>query len=243
MSYDPLNSSSQNPSSRAARAGEVIDAGLQSYMQSVYRTMSWGLGVTGLTAYAVANVPVLSNLLIHTGFSFVVMLASLGFLLYGFRPSRIAQVPAESLRTTFIIFSVLMGLLLSVVFEVYTGASIARVFFITAATFAGTSLYGYTTKSDLTSVGSFMRMGLFGIVIAGFVNIFMMSAMVYFVTSIIGVVVFTGLTAWETQSLKNVYREGDSEANAKQAVLGALNLYMNFINLFQMFLSLSGDRK
>jgi hypothetical protein len=117
------------------------------------------------------------------------------------------------------------------------------VFFITAATFAGTSLYGYTTRRDLTGMGSFMFMGLWGIVIAGLVNMFMHSAMVYFVTSMIGVVVFTGLTAWETQSLKYMYREGDTESNNKQAILGALNLYMNFINLFQIILGLTGDRK
>ncbi len=239
MSYDPLNSST----GAGYAAGSAIDAGLQTHMQSVYRTMSWGLGVTGLTAYAVANVPVLSTFLLHPGFSTVFMLGTFIFLMVGFRPGRIAQVPAESLRTTFIIFSMLMGLMLSVVFEVYTGASITRTFFITAATFAGTSLYGYTTRRDLTSMGSFMFMGLWGIIIAGLVNMFMHSAMVYFVTSIISVIIFTGLTAWDTQTLKYNYRAGNGEANDKQAVLGALNLYMNFINLFTSILSLTGDRR
>lgn len=239
MSYDPLNSQSQ----AGYAAGSSIDAGLQTYMQGVYRTMCWGLGVTGATAYAVANTPVLSNFLLHPGTSMIVMLATFGFLFFGFRPARIARIPAESLRVTFLFFSALMGLLLSVVFEVYTGTSIARAFFITAGAFAGTSLYGYTTRRDLTSMGSFMFMGLLGIVIAGVVNLFLHSAMMYFVTSIIGVVVFTGLTAWETQNLKYMYRAGDTEANDKQAILSALNLYMNFINLFQIIIGLTGDRK
>lgn len=240
MAYDPLNSQSQ---SAGYASGSVIDAGLQSFMQGVYRTMCWGLGATGLTAYAVANTPVLSNLLIHSGLSMVVMLGTLIFLFVGFRPARIAQASAQSLRTTFLLFSVLMGLMLSILFEVYTGTSIARAFFITAGAFAGTSLYGYTARRDLTGVGSFMFMGLLGIVIAGVVNIFLHSAMIYFVTSVMGVVIFTGLTAWETQKLKYMYSAGDTEGNSKQAVLGALNLYMNFINLFQIIIGFTGDRR
>jgi len=239
MSYDPLNSSSQT----GYAAGSSIDAGLQTYMQGVYRTMCWGLGVTGVTAFAVANTPVLSNFLLHPGISIVVMLATLGFLFFGFRPGRIARIPAESLRMTFLLFSALMGLMLSVVFEVYTGTSIARVFFITAGAFAGTSLYGYTTKKDLTGVGSFVSMGVIGLFIALLVNGFMQSSMMNFVTSVAGVIIFTGLTAWETQTLKYNYREGNTETNDKQAVLGALSLYMNFINLFQFMLSLMGDRR
>jgi FtsH-binding integral membrane protein len=240
MAYDPLNSQSQ---AAGYAAGSVIDAGLQSFMQGVYRTMCWGLGVTGATAYAVSNTPVLSNLLVHSGFSTIVMLGTFIFLFVGFRPGRIAQASASSLRTTFLLFSVLMGLLLSIVFEVYTGTSIARAFFITAAAFAGTCLYGYTARRDLTSMGSFMVMGLLGIVIAGLVNMFLHSAMVYFVTSVMGVVIFTGLTAWETQKLKYLYNAGDTEGNGKQAVLGALNLYMNFINLFQIIVGFTGDRR
>lgn len=240
MAYDPLNSQSQ---AAGYAAGRVIDAGLQSYMQGVYRTMCWGLGATGLTAYAVANTPTLSGLLLHSGLSTVVMVGTLIFLFVGFRPGRIARASAQSLRTTFLLFSVLMGLLLSIVFEVYTGTSIARAFFITAGAFAGTSLYGYTARRDLTSMGSFMFMGLIGIFIAGLVNIFLHSAMIYFVTSIIGVVVFTGLTAWETQNLKHAYNAGDTEGNNKQAILGALNLYMNFINLFQIIVGFTGDRR
>jgi FtsH-binding integral membrane protein len=240
MAYDPLNTQSQQA---GYASGSVIDAGLQSYMQGIYRTMCWGLAVTGLTAFSVASVPALANLMFHTGFSFVVMLGSLGFMLYGFRPARIAQASAESLRTSFTIFSVLMGLLLSVVFELYTGSSIARAFFITSATFAGTSLYGYATRRDLTGMGSFMFMGLLGLMIAGLVNVFLHSAMIYFVTSAISVVVFTGLTAWETQQLKHAYNAGDTEGNSKQAILGALNLYMNFINLFQIIIGFTGDRR
>ena len=240
MAYDPLNSQSQ---SAGYTSGSVIDAGLQSYMQGVYRTMCWGLGITGLTAYAVSNVPALSSFVLHPGTSMLIMLGSFIFLMVGFRPARLAQASGESLRLTFLLFSALMGLMLSVVFEVYTGTSIARAFFITAGAFAGTSLYGYTTRRDLTGMGSFMFMGLLGIIIAGFVNLFLHSSMMYFVTSVLSVLIFTGLTAWETQTLKYTYNAGDTEGNGKRAVLGALNLYMNFINLFQALISLTGDRR
>ena len=240
MAYDPLNSPSQAAGYASSKS---IDAGLQSDMQSVYRTMCWGLGVTGLTAYGVANVPVLSNFVLHPGTSMIVMLGTFIFLMVGFRPGRIAQASAESLRLTFLLFSALMGLMLSIVFEVYTGTSIARAFFITAGAFAGTSLYGYTTRRDLTGMGSFMFMGLLGIIIAGFVNMLLQSTMMYFVTSVLSVVIFTGLAAWETQKLKYMYRAGDTEGNGKQAVMGALSLYMNFINLFQAIISLTGDRR
>lgn len=228
-----------NPTHTSYAGARAIDPGLQSYMQSVYRTMSWGLCVTGLTAFVASSIP----FFMKPGVNLIVMIASLFIVFAGFRPARVQRLPASSLKATFTGFAVVMGLMLSVLFHIYTGGSLARVFFVTAAAFAGTSLYGYTTHRDLAGVGSFMFMGLFGIVIASVVNLFMHSPMVYFVTSALSVIIFTGLTAWETQRLKSVYAANGGEANDKMAVLGALNLYMNFINLFQALLSFMGDRR
>jgi hypothetical protein len=240
MSYDPSYQRSPQAGYAPSRA---IDAGLQAYMHSVYHTMGLGLVVTGLTAFGVASVPALFNLIFGTPLAWVFMLAPLGFIWFGFTPARVARMPSEKLKLTFILFSAVMGVSMAALFHIFTGTSIARVFFITAATFAATSLYGYTTKRDLTGVGSFLFMGLMGIFIAMIVNIFLHSAMVQFVVSALGVLIFTGLTAFETQRLKEVYSAGAGEANAKTAIVGALSLYLNFINLFQMLLHFMGDRR
>ena len=156
----------------------------------------------------------------------------------------IAKMSASKAQTVFWIFAGLMGLSLSSIFVVYTEASIARVFFITAGTFGAMSIYGYTTKRDLTKLGSFLMMGLIGIIIASLVNIFMKSAMMYFVISILGVLIFVGLTAYDTQKIKNMYLVSDSgELMGKKAVMGALTLYLDFINLFIMHLRLFGQRR
>ena len=239
MSFDQ-----NRPNTQTAHSGvKDIDLGLQAYMHKIYHTMGLGLVVTGLTAFGVASVPALFNAIFGTPLMWVVMLAPLAFIWLGFTPARMEKMSSEKVKMLFLIFCAVMGLSMAAIFHVFTGASIARVFFITSATFAATSLYGYTTKKDLTGVGSFLFMGLIGIVIASLVNIFMQSAMVHFVVSVIGVLVFTGLTAWETQRLKLVYRPGNDEANSKMATLGALGLYLNFINLFQMLLHLMGDRR
>lgn len=222
---------------------QAVDQGLQSYMRGVYNMMGLGLLVTGLTAYGVASVPALFEAIFATQLKWVAIFAPLVFLMFGLTPSRIASMPSEKTVFLFTLFNVLMGVSMAALFASYTGESITRVFFITAATFAGTSLYGYVSKRDLTSMGGFLFMGLFGIVIASIINIFMMSAMVHFVTSVIGIFVFTGLIAFETQNLKLMYREGGGEANNKTAVIGALGLYLNFINLFQILLSFIGDRR
>ena len=147
-------------------------------------------------------------------------------------------------QSTFWIFSTLMGLSLASIFIVYTGTSIAREFFICSATFASMSLYGYTTKRDLTALGGFLIMGLFGIIIASIVNIFMKSPAMYFAISIIGVLIFVGLTAYDTQKIKNMYRDADSETQSgKKAIMGALTLYLDFINLFIMLLRFFGQRR
>ncbi|SNR94788.1 hypothetical protein SAMN05880556_101718 [Azospirillum sp. RU38E] len=231
-----------NPYASSGRAMDQaqFDAGLRTHMLRVYNYMCLALAITGVTAFVGSQIPALVQLIHGTPLKWVVMLAPLAFIFFGFRPDRMS---ASALRTSLMLFSVLMGLSMMSIFLVFTGQSIARVFFITAAMFAGTSLWGYTTKADLSKMGSFMMMGLIGIVIAGLVNIFVGSSALQFAISIIGVIVFTGLTAWDTQAIKEGYASsyGD-EANSRMAVMGALSLYLNFINLFQMLLSLMGQR-
>lgn len=232
----------QRHTTAAYGSDQVVDAGLQAFMRGVYNTMGAGLALTGAVAFGTANFPPLFNLIFGTPLAWVVMLAPLGFLFFGFTPGRVARMEPGKLRTVFFAFCLIMGLSMAVLFKVFTGESIARVFFITAATFAATSLWGYTTKRDLGSMGSFLFMGLIGIVIASLVNMFLGSAMVQFVVSILGVVIFTGLTAWDTQRLKETYAYSGGATNDKLATMGALSLYLNFINLFQSLLNIMGNR-
>lgn len=222
-----------------------IDAGLQAHMRSVYNTMGLGLILTGVVAYGVANIEPLFNLIFGTPLRWVALLAPLGFVLFGFTPGRLARMPAAQIRTMFYLFSALMGLSMSTIFVVFAGASIARVFFITAGMFAATSLYGYTAKRDLSKMGSFLYMGFMGIFFAAIINLFMASAAVHFAVSVLGVLIFTGLAAWETQRIKESYAYGGgmAEANQKLATMGALSLYLNFINLFQSLLHLMGNQR
>lgn len=232
-----------NTTQTTVHAGGAVDLGLQSFMRGVYNTMGLGLAVTGLTAFGIANTPVLFNAIFGTPLAWVAMFAPLAFIFLGFTPGRVMRMSSQQLKTTFLIFSAVMGISMAAIFQVFTGASIARVFFITSAAFAATSLYGYTTKRDLTAMGSFLFMGLIGIVIASIVNIFLGSALVQFIVSVIGVVVFTGLTAWETQNLKQIYAHEGGEANTKAGIMGALSLYLNFVNLFQILMQFMGERK
>jgi FtsH-binding integral membrane protein len=172
----------------------------------------------------------------------VVALAPLGIVMY--MSFGINSMSSSRAQTVFWIFAALMGASLSSIFVVYTGTSISRVFFITAGTFGAMSLYGYTTKKDLTSLGSFLIMGLIGILIASIVNIFLKSSAMYFVISVLGVLIFVGLTAYDTQKIKNMYLESDgNEVMSKKAIMGALTLYLDFINLFIMLLRLFGQRR
>ncbi|HZT17871.1 MAG TPA: Bax inhibitor-1/YccA family protein [Dongiaceae bacterium] len=227
---------------QAGAAAADIDVGLRQYMLKVYNYMTGGLVVTGLVAFFVANSPALLSAIFGTPLAWVVMLAPLGFvLLFSFRLQRMSTGTAQLLYWA---FAALMGLSLSTIFIVFTHASIARVFFITAATFAGMSLYGYTTRRDLAGLGSFMFMGLIGIVIASLVNIFLASSALQFAVSVIGVIVFVGLTAWDTQQIKEMYVEGETdEMGTKKAIFGALRLYLDFINLFIMLMQLLGNRR
>jgi FtsH-binding integral membrane protein len=227
---------------RAGAAAADIDVGLRQYMLKVYNYMAGGLVLTGVVAFYVASTPSLLRAIYGTPLQWVVIIAPIGFaMLFGFR---IQSMRASTAQLLYWAFAAIMGLSLSYIFIAYTGASVARVFFITAGTFAGMSLYGYTTQRDLAGVGSFMFMGLIGIILASLVNIFLHSTGLQFAISVIGVIVFVGLTAWDTQRIKEMYAAGDSaEIGTKKAIMGAFQLYLDFINLFVMLLSLMGNRR
>jgi FtsH-binding integral membrane protein len=239
-----------------AQAGAEIDQGLRSFMLGVYNHMVLGLAVTGLVALGthMAATDTLANgrtvlnplgqLLYLSPLKWVVMLAPLAFVF--FFSFRIDRMTSRSAMMMFMVFAGVMGLSLSSIFVIFTGQSITQVFFITAAAFGALSLWGYTTKRSLSAMGSFLIMGLFGLIIASVVNIFLASSALAFAVSVIGVLVFAGLTAWDTQRLKEMYLyelQGDSEAAAKGSIMGALSLYLNFINMFQLLLSLFGQRQ
>ena len=246
----------QNIKSRVRTAEtHVVDEGLRAYMLKVYNYMTSGIFLTGIVSLflfklsvvmtsdgSITGFTVVGNALYNSALMWVVMLAPLGVVFY--MSFGIRKMSAAKAQMTFWIFAALMGASLSSIFLVYTGASITRVFFITAGTFGAMSIYGYTTKRDLTKLGSFLMMGLIGIIIASIVNIFMKSTMMYFVISILGVLIFVGLTAYDTQKIKNMYLVSDSgEIMGKKAVMGALTLYLDFINLFIMLLRLFGQRR
>jgi len=218
-----------------------VDVGLRQYMLNVYNYMAGGLALTGIVAYFAATSG-LYRAIFGTPLYWIVLLAPLALvLLLSFRIEKMSLGIAQ---LTFWIYAGLVGLSLAGIFLVYTGASIARVFFITAGTFGSMSLYGYTTKRDLAQVGSFLVMGLIGIVIAGLVNMFIGSTALQLTISVIGVIVFVGLTAWDTQRIKAMYLQADSAVAAgKKAIMGALSLYLDFLNLFLMLMQLLGDRR
>ncbi len=219
----------------------VIDEGLREYMLRVYNYMATGLALTGAVAYSVAQNETLLQVIYGTPLMWVVFLAPIGLVLL--LSARLHKMSVTAVQGTFWVFATLMGVSLASIFLVYELPSIARVFFITAGTFGAMSLYGYTTTRDLTGWGSFLFMGLIGIIIASVVNMFMASSALHFAISVIGVLVFTGLTAYDTQKIKEMYVESDSTAVAsKKSIMGALRLYLDFINLFIMLLHLFGRR-
>jgi len=219
-----------------------IDQGLRAHMLKVYNYMASGLALTGIVALMTASSETMVNTIFTTPLAWVVMLAPLAFVLVlSFGINKLSTPMAQAL---FWGFAVVMGLSMSSIFLMYTGASIARVFFISASMFAGMSLYGYTTKRDLSGFGSFLMMGLIGLIIAMVVNIFLQSTALEFVISAAGVLIFVGLTAYDTQKIKAIYDEMDGQdVMAKKAIMGALTLYLDFINLFLMMLRLFGDRR
>ncbi len=219
-------------------AAPAIDEELRSFMLRVFNTMAGELGLTEIVAYTAASSGLYAAIA-GTPLLWVVMLAPLGLaLLLGFR---VGQMSPGAAQAAFWGYAALMGLSLAGIFLVYTGDSIARVFFISAGTFAATAAWGYTTRTDLSRFGSFLIMGLIGIILASLVNLFIGSSAVQFAVSVIGVVVFTGLTAWDTQRLKGMYLENGGAGNL--AILGALMLYLDFVNLFISLLQLLGVRR
>jgi uncharacterized protein len=235
---------------QAADVG-AIDAGLRAYMLRVYNYMLVGLGLTGGTAWLTANTSLRdvffqyvpqANAYGLTMLGMIAVFAPLGLvLLISFRINRMSVGAAQS---TFWVYAGLMGVSLASILLNFTGESVARVFFITAATFGAMSLWGYTTKRDLTGLGSFLFMGLIGIIIASLVNMFLHSGMLMFIVSVAGVLIFTGLTAYDTQNIKEMYYAGDDGTLAgKKAIMGALRLYLDFINLFLMLMQLLGGNR
>lgn len=227
--------------------GVSINQSLRRYMMSVYKNMGIGLLITALISFFAANNPSIMRLMYGSGFGMLVVFATIGLAFYmGSLQMRIISTTLSKIRSVFLIYSSLMGLSMSYVFFAYTRESIHNVFLVTAATFGCMSIYGYSTKKDLTSFGSFFLMGVLGIFLASIVNIFLQSSMLSFVTSCIGVIAFTGLIAYDTQKIKDMfYAAGSSSANQteKLAVCGAFVLYLDVINLFSMLLRLFGDRR
>lgn len=220
--------------------GAYYDEALRTFMLALYNYTAAGLAVSGVVAYLTYA----SGAMAAMGpLMWLFVFAPLGMILYYSFAGR--NWSFQTTRTFYFVFTAVMGVSLSTIFAVYTATSIAQVFFITSSVFAGASLYGYTTKRDISNWGSFLIVGLIGIIVAAIVNIFLQSSALAFAVSVIGVVIFTGLTAYDTQMAKSVFVNGrmTAEETAKFAIEMALNLYLNFINLFQMLLSLLGNRE
>lgn len=241
-----------NPFNRGADSASIerlgMDAGLRAHMLRIYNYMGLGVAITGLVAWLIGNNPALYahffNEVTHqiSILGYIAMFAPLVFMLFMGAVSQ--RSSASTLQGMFWLFCALMGVSMFSVFIIFTGASIANTFFVVAAMFAATSLWGYSTKADLTKMGSFLMMALIGLIIASVVNMFLHSSMMHFVISGIGVLVFVGLTAYDTQRIKDNYSESfGAEANDKMAVFAALSLYLNFVNLFQYMLQFMGSRR
>ena len=248
-------------STNTAQTGVEVDEGLRAYMLRVYNLMGLGLAITGIAALGLAtlattndpsaaaaqmgNGTMLTSLgvaLYSSPLKWVIMLAPLAMVF--FLSFKIQSMSVPTAQTTFWAFAALMGASISSIFLVYTSASIVQTFFITAASFGALSLYGYTTKRDLSGMGSFLFMGLIGLILASVVNIFLASSALQFAVSFIGVLIFAGLTAYDTQRIKTMYYEGDaSDTMGRKAIMGALSLYLNFINMFMFLLQFLGNRE
>jgi FtsH-binding integral membrane protein len=248
MAIGPENRTVYRTPGQAQALG--IDQGLRAYMLGVYNYMGGGLILTGALAYAFASTPALWQLLYHevpggiapTGLGYVVMFAPLAIIL--FLQFKIQSMSTPAVQATYWIFTAAMGASLTYVGLLYTGESIARTFFVCAATFLGMSLYGYTTKRDLSGMGHFLIMGVWGLFVAMLVNMFLHSSGLNFAISALGVLIFTGLTAYDTQAIKSMYLESDGrDVAAKKSVMGAVKLYLDFVNLFLFMLRFMGNRR
>lgn len=229
-----------------------FDEGLRNYMLKIYNFMAMGLVITGVFAFATLNFMPLASLMFNigpngeflgtTGLGLLISFAPLGIAIYFFMG--MGRMSVNTAQVLFWVYAALMGMSLSYLGLVYTGQSLAKTFFICASVFGAMSLYGYSTKRDLTSMGSFLVMGLIGMIVVSLVNIFLRSPAIDFAMSFIGIIIFMGLTAWDTQKLKTMYYvAGGGEIGQKMAVLGAFSLYLDFINLFLHLLRFFGDRK
>ena len=237
-----MSNSDRNAAAPIPRTGSAIaiDEGLRAHMLRVYNYMAAGVGLTGVVAMLTYQFT--GPELLQSPLMWVFMLAPLGLVFY--ISARINTLSAQAARRLFFIYAATVGLSLSTIFHVYTESSITRVFFISAATFGALSLWGYTTRRDLSGFGTFLFMGLIGIIIASLVNIFLRSSGLDWLISVVGVGVFAGLTAYDTQRIKGMYDGNDDATTAgRKAVMGALSLYLNFINLFMMLLRLAGGRR
>jgi FtsH-binding integral membrane protein len=231
----------QNLTSSGTSGGAIaVDAGLRAYMMRIYNHMAAGVGLTAVVAwltYQLTGPELLQNPLM-----WVFILAPLALVF--FISARINTLSVTTARLLFFVYAALVGVSLSILFHIYTSASITRVFVIAAATFGALSIFGYTTRRDLSGLGTFLFMGLIGIIIASLVNLFLRSSGLDWLISIVGVGVFAGLTAYDTQRIKAMYDSGDDETSAgRKSVIAALSLYLNFINLFMMLLRLAGSRR
>ncbi len=243
MNWETKNNADAATVVTGGRDDVNIDQGLRAHMVRVYNVMTMGLGVTGAVAFAVANTPALYNVIFGTPLFWVAAFAPLAFLWFGLGNKAMMTKSAANIRGRFYVFAGLFGISMASLFMMYTGTSIVRVFFITSATFLTMSLWGYTTKKDLSAMGSFLMMGLVGIIIASIVNIFIASSMMHWIISILGVIIFTGMTAYDTQRIKESYSMARSEEdNGKVATMGALSLYLNFVLLFQYLMMFLGNR-
>ena len=236
--------------SQTAQASAAIDTGLRSYMLGVYNHMTTALALTGLTAFgtkmlsidSAGNYTAIGQLLFGTPLSYVIMFAPLAMVMWmSFRINKMS--PAKA-RTLFYVYAAVMGMSLSAILLAFTGASVARAFFITAGAFAGLSIFGYTTKRDLTAMGGFLIVGVFGLILASIVNLFVQSSGMEFLISVVGVLLFAGLTAYDTQKIKSMYYAGDGRHEvARKSIFGALTLYLDFINMFLFMVQLLGNRE
>ncbi len=230
--------------STGSRSSVSYDAGLRAHFARVYNMMGLGLVVTGLVAYMTSQMPGLFEQIHGTWLGLVVALAPLGIIFFGLTPRRVMTMNMGAVNGLYFGLTALIGLSMSYIFAAYTGESITRVFFITAATFGAMSLWGYTTKRDLSAMGSFLMMGLIGLVIAMVVNMFLGSTLMGMVLSVGGVLIFTLLIAFDTQNIKAMYTPANGDdANRRMAVMSALSMYLNVINLFQFLLALMGNRE
>ena len=237
------NNEFMNP---AAAQAASIDAGLRSYMLGVYNHMTTALALTGFAAFAmkwaVLSVPGVGQAIFGSPLQYVVMFAPLGMVFW--LSATINKISASQARNRFYAYAAMMGVALSAILLAYTGESVARAFFITAGAFAGLSIYGYSTKRSLSAMGSFMIVGVWGLILAMIVNIFLGSAQLELMISVVGVLLFAGLTAYDTQKIKSMYSAGDDKLTAsRKSIFGALTLYLDFINMFLFLVRLLGNRE